>query len=235
MSNSVGMGETLPSQLALGLALRDEATFENFYPRETLVQVLAAARAPKASHLTFLHGASGSGKSHLLQALCHQTCDSVYLPLDALSTMPAADVLCDLEQSALVAIDGLEHVAGKADWQEALFHFLNRAFAVSCPLWIAARKPPAHLPLSLADLRSRLMGGLTFALPDSDDDEKAAIVRFRGARRGLDVPLPVARFLCSRDSRSLNDLLTTLDRLDRASMALQRPLTVPLVKRVMGY
>lgn len=222
-------------QLTLQLALSDEATFDNFYPRPALAELLSALQTPAVTHLGFVHGPAGGGKTHLLQALCQACPGAMYLPMEALVSSPPVEVLCDLEHSTLVAFDRLELAAASPQWQEALFHFLNRAFAAECPVWVAARRPPDDLKIDLADLRSRLAGGLTFAVAESDDEEKAMILRFRAARRGLELSEPVARFLCSRDSRSLSDLLATLVKLDAVSLQLQRPLTVPLIKQVLGY
>jgi DnaA family protein len=222
-------------QLALSVGLQDEATLENFYPRRELAALLAAVGAGEPEALQFVHGSAAVGKSHLLQALCHRVPGSLYLPLDDLRGSPASDLLTDLERAPLIAIDDLQQVAGRADWEEALFHLINRARMAACPLWFAANRPPAALDITLADLRSRLAGGVTWAMPGCSDDEIAAILQFRAARRGLSLPDAVVQYLCARDSRALDDLMATLVRLDQASLQLQRPLTVPLVKSVMGW
>jgi DnaA family protein len=222
-------------QLALSVGLQDEATLENFYPRRELAALLAAVSAAEPEALQFVHGAAAVGKSHLLQALCHRVPRSLYLPLGELKDSPANDLLKDLEQAPLIAIDDLQQVAGRGDWEEALFHLINRARLAACPLWFAANRPPSTLGIALADLRSRLAGGVTWAMPACGDEETSAILQFRAARRGLSLPDAVVQYLCARDSRALDDLMATLVRLDQASLQLQRPLTVPLVKSVMGW
>src|SRR5262245_37596085 len=75
------------SQLPLGLALRDSFRFTSYFAgrnAEVLaaVQALAAGRPPTVA---WIHGAAGTGKSHLLQALCASAGDrgerAAYLPL----------------------------------------------------------------------------------------------------------------------------------------------------------
>lgn len=223
-------------QLALRVGLDDQATLENFLPREALASLLAAITdAPTREPLNFLHGGRESGKSHLLQALCHAQPGAIYLPLASVAAATPADVVQDLESAPLLALDELEVIAGREDWEEALFHLCNRARARGCALWLAAAVPANDLGIVLADLRSRLAGGVTWALPSCSEAEKAAILRFRAQRRGLRLSDGVIPFLLARDSRALADLLLTLDRLDRASLQLQRPLTVPLVKEVTGW
>jgi DnaA family protein len=227
---------TASPQLALRVGLDDQATLDNFLRRDALASLLAALeQAPTAEPLSFLHGAAESGKSHLLQALCHAHPGAMYLPLGSLAGAEAGAVLQDLESAPLLALDEVQAIAGSASWEEALFHLCNRARASGCALWVAGRRPAGDLGIVLPDLRSRLAGGVTWALPPCSDTEKAAILRFRAGRRGLKLSDAVIRFLIARDSRALGDLLATLDRLDRASLQLQRPLTVPLVKDVMGW
>lgn len=229
------MSTVASPQLALQVELSDAATLENFLEREALAPLLFAARRPLSEALTYLHGTEGAGKSHLLQAVCHGVPGSVYLPLAELRALPAQQLLADLEASPLLAIDDLDAVAGDSSWEESLFHLYNRAQAAGCVLWIAARHPAADLSVVLPDLVSRLASGVTWGLGDSTDEEKAAILCFRAQRRGIPMNEAVAAYLCSRGERSLHALLATLERLGQASLELKRPLTLPLVKSVMGW
>lgn len=222
------------AQLALPVSLRDELSLEEFYPRVSLQALLRAASTPRAEPLSYLHGASQAGKSHLLQGVCLAEGGAIYLPLKALHEMPSDGVFANLEQGSLVAIDDLQCIAGNRDWEEALFHFVNRARAAHCSLWLAADRPPLALPLTLPDLQSRLAGGLVWAMDECDDEELAEVLRFRAQRRGLELPSTAARFLCRRESRTLSALLDALEKLDEASLRLQRPISVPFVKEVLG-
>ncbi len=225
----------VPPQLTLSLGLDDEATLENYFRRSGLEALHAAALSGATEPLSFLHGGKEGGKTHLLQALCHRSDGAVYLPLAELCDYEPAAVLADLEHSPLIALDDLQQVAGSKAWEEALFHLINRCRQSGCPLWFAARQPPAELGVALADLRSRLAGGLLWLMPAPDDDAKLAILEFRAARRGLRLPQTVAAYIATRSGRSMADMLGVLTRLDEASLSLQRPLTVPLVREVMGW
>ncbi|WOJ96409.1 DnaA regulatory inactivator Hda [Congregibacter brevis] len=221
-------------QLALKIGLRDEATFENFCARESLAPLLDSMAHPCSEPLQFIHGSAGEGKSHLLQALCHATEGAFYLPLADLQGMPPEALFQDLESAAVLALDSLELVAGQPEWEEALFHLVNRTRAANCPLWVAARRPAVDM-IKLPDLSSRLAGGVTWAVAASSDEEKLRVLQFRAERRGLRLSEAVAVYLCSRQARAMTDLMDALDRLDQASLQLQRPLTVPLVREVMGW
>lgn len=227
--------QPLSPQLALSVSLDDGATLDNFFVWEGVAAAHAsAAGVLDGDVLTLLHGEPESGKSHLLQALCHRTPGAVYLPLGTVLEYPAAAVFEGLENSSLLAIDDLHLLAGRGAWEEALFHLVNRARTAACPLWLASRRPPGALGLGLADLRSRLAGGLLWAMPAPDDEVKVEILRFRAGRRGLRLPQAVAQYLLTRETRTLDSMLATLDELDRASLRMQRPLTIPFLRDVLG-
>ncbi|MEO0435377.1 MAG: DnaA regulatory inactivator Hda [Pseudomonadota bacterium] len=232
-TKTLGAGQG--AQLALPVRLADDATFANFCPREELSALLAYLNQGLSDRLVFLHGPSESGKSHLLQAMCHRDSNSVYLPLSLVRSAPADDLLQNLEAHRIVAIDELEQVVGDSVWEESLFHLMNRIAASNCFLAIGSRLPPNALPVALADLRSRLAAALVWVLPACSQDEKTAILQFRAEALGLAMPPSVATYIVNRVGRSLEELLAVLDRLDLASLARQRQLTTPFVRDVLGW
>ena len=226
-------------QLPLEISLRDEANFDNFLAgRETgpLVDALQRQLEESGEDIIFIYGPEGSGKSHLLQAACHGAGSrALYLPLAELRGFPADDLLQGVESRALVSLDDLHRVLGEESWEEALFHLCNRARQRGCRLLVSADAAPRALALGLEDLRSRLGWGIVFQLTRPGDEEKAAILRFRAARRGLALSGEVAAFIVSRAPRALDQLLELLERLDRASLVQQRTLSIPFVKQVMDW
>ena len=68
-----------------------------------------------------------------------------------------------------------------------------------------------------------------YALAPLGDDERLEAVRLRARNRGLEMPEEVARYILARYPRDLDSLFALLDRLDRASLAEQRRLTIPFL------
>ena len=56
----------------------------------------------------------------------------------------------------------------------------------------------------------------------------------RPADQSLSLGEPVADYLLRHHSRNLHDLLATLDRLDKATLAAQRRPTLPFVRELLG-
>lgn len=225
-------------QLTLGVNLRDEATLDNFCTlnNAVVVDAIAAMAAPDYRGNVFLHGAEGTGKSHLLQALVQaRGAHSLYLPLSELATFQPEQVIADIAGCPLICIDDVHRVAGMPAWEEALFHLFNQVQQGEGTLLFAANLAPRHMPLKLEDLRSRLSSAIVYALASATDEDKASLLAFRANRRGMALSDAMAQYIVGRASRDTRSLLATLDTLDRASLVHKRPLSIPFIKSVLGW
>ncbi len=225
----------IADQLTLGVQLKDSASFANFYPgdnQEALQGLMALARQPDPG-LIFLWGREGVGKSHLLQALCHEVGSAgdsvVYLPLGDASAI-APEMLAGLESMSLVCLDDLHSVAGNAAWEEALFHLYNRIQLRGGRLVITADATPSSLAIRLADLSSRLTHALIYHLQCLNDEQKGYALQQRATFRGFALPEEVLAYLLKRCSREMNELFDLFDQLDQASLTAKRRLTIPFVR-----
>jgi DnaA-homolog protein len=232
-----------PIQLPLGVRLRDDATFANYYPGANAaalgyVERLCEADAGWTESLIYLWGGEGVGRSHLLQAAClrfeQRGEQAVYLPLaEVVEYGPA--LLDNLDRCELVCLDDLDAVAGRSNWEEALFHLFNRLRDSGRRLLLAASSSPRELPVQLADLQSRLTLALVFQLQSLSDEDKLRALQLRASRRGLHLSDEVGRFILTRGERSMSALFDLLERLDQASLQAQRKLTIPFLKETLGW
>lgn len=227
-------------QLTLSVALRDDARFANFYagPNAHVVQALQQQWTVQGEPFIYLWGAEGAGSSHLLQASCHYAegigHNSIYLPLDEM-VYYSPDVLEGIDQLPLIALDHVQAIVGKPEWEEALFHLFNRVRDRQGHLLIAGSDAPVNLGIRLPDLSSRLGWGVVYHLESLSDDDKTLALLLRAKGRGLNMSDEVARFILNRGPRSMSELFALLDSLDQASLAAQRKLTIPFVKAEMGW
>lgn len=228
----------MPEQLTLsGVQLIDHAQFNNFYVGDNEACVAVLKTLHDEPQYVYLWGEQGSGRSHLLQACCQtlQQCQgsAFYLPLAEFKTAPTS-ILDNIEQLDLVCIDDIDHIAGFADWEEALFDFFNQSRAAGQALVISGTCPPRQLPIRLADLLSRLTSGLIFQVHVLNDTQKVAALQMRAHNRGFELPEAVAQYILHHCSRNTSDLFAVLDTLDQASLSAGRRLTIPFVKTVLG-
>lgn len=196
-------------QLPLDISSRPEPRFGNFVPgpnREALEAVRALAAGTLAEPIVYLWGEAGSGRTHLLRAAAH-------------------------ENPSLLVVDGVETLDPQA--QQALFAAINEARNGHGAVLAAGNAPPARLGLR-EDLRTRLGWGLVYQVRPLSDADKRSHLRAAARERGLELADDVADYLLARMPRDLASLNAVLDRLDRLSLAKQRPLTIPLAREALA-
>lgn len=221
-------------QLVLDVALADHATFDDFVAGDNAVAVDAVrGLAAGADPLIYLYGEHGVGKSHLLQASCRTIDAAAYLPLNEFAAFPP-EVLQGWESHPLLAVDDVQAIAGKADWERALFALFNAITDRGGRMLIAATAKPGDLGLTLPDLVSRLNWGAAYALSPLDDGSLEMALTLRARQRGMTVPADVARYVITRHARDWDTLIGLLDRLDTASLQARRSLTLPFVREVLN-
>ena len=220
----------MSQQLTLGIRLRDDATFDNYFVSQNkqVVHNLQVQNEP----YVFLFGENGTGKSHLLQAACHEVGQKglpvVYLPLTEKGLMPA--MLDGLENMSLIALDDIQEVIGNEDWEYALFNLYNRVREKGANMIVSSSQPLASLNIKLADLRSRLSWGPAFKLMALSDKEKQHALQQRAKNRGLELADDVVAYLLKRSPRDMISLFSLFEKLDKASMVEKRKLTIPFIK-----
>ena len=230
------------AQLPLALRCPPDQRFETFVgaPEGALPQLHALARGEAggvAADSLYIVGPAGTGKTRLRVAACAEAAAAgrrtAYLPLAAAAGR-LGDALEAFEYADLLALDGLDAIAGNREDEVALFHAHNRARDAGRPLLYAARVAPDALPLTLPDLRSRLSQCARVVLEPLDDAGRADVLRLRAQRRGLHLDDAAIDWLLRRVDRDLASLTVLFDRLDRESLAAQRRLTVPFLRSVLG-
>lgn len=223
------------AQLPLALRWPADQRLDGFVGSAEALDAVAALAAGDLATPVYLLGAPGSGKTHLLIAACAAAeaagRTARYLPLSAFAGRLA--VAIDGLAADVVCVDGVEAVAGVREDEVALFHLHNRVVDAGASLLYAARSAPADLGLGLPDLGSRLGQARRLRLEPLDDAGRRAALVQRAARRGLELDDAVLDYVFRRVGRDFASLGTLLDRLDHASLAAQRRITVPFLRSLL--
>lgn len=224
-------------QLPLGVRLPDRAVFESFLPGRNVQAFEHAQRIARAERggVTWLCGPHGSGKTHLLQAICaaaSQRIGAGFVPLAQMASL-GVGVLDGLAQLGCLCLDDIDRIAGDAVWQRALFALLREIEEADGQLVLAAQTPPALLQWTLADLGSRCAAAAVFQLRVLDEHEQHAALQLHARLRGLELPTETWHWLRRRFPRDMRTLYELLDALDTAALAAQRRLTIPFIREVL--
>lgn len=224
-------------QLPLGVRIRDRAVFGTYLPARNTQAVdhLALVAGSHRVETTWVCGPHGTGKTHLLQAVCVQASERVqaaYYPMRELASL-GTGVLEELPQLECLCIDDVDAITGKRDWERALFVVLRDMQERGARLVMSAEVPPALVQWSLPDLGSRCSASAVFQLRALDEQEQQEALKLRAHVRGVELPDDTARWLQRRFPRDMRTLYDLLDTLDEASLVAQRRLTVPFIRSVL--
>jgi DnaA-homolog protein len=224
-------------QIPLGVRLPDRAVFASFLPARNAEALEHARRLASAevSGLAWLAGPGGSGKTHLLQAICAAASERMragYLPLAEVAQL-GVGVLDGMVQLECLCLDDIDQVAGRADWERAIFGLLRELEDCGGRLIASAQAPPALVNWTLADLGSRCAAGAVFQLRVLDESEQQAALQLRAKLRGFELPAETSQWLQRRFPRDMRRLYELLDTLDEAALAAQRRLTIPFIREVL--
>jgi len=230
-------------QIPLPLRISETKRFDNYveYTTPTVVGALKSIveHEDDKAHggVMFLWGGEATGKTHLLNAACHYGHAAgksvIYLPMAEIKN-ERVSVLEQLETFDVVCLDDIQEIAGNRSWEEGVFHLFNQLRARKGRMIASANKNISLIHFSLLDFATRLAWGLVWHLVEADDETKQKILVTRAQERGLSMAEDVAEYMIRHCSRGLNDLLDTLDKIDTASLAEHKKITVPFVKRLLA-
>lgn len=193
-------------QLLLGIKPPAPPTLQNFVVgrnAEALASLQASMNNAAQSRFIYLWGESGSGKSHLLSA-----CKAI--------VMRVADDVHLLDNDA----------------QIALFNEYNQLKEAGKTLIVAGLHAPSQMGLR-DDLATRLAWGLVYQLHPLNDEEKAQALKQHAHERGMKLPDEVTDYCLRYLRRDLPTLMATLDALDEWSLIEKKPVTVPMLKKLL--
>ena len=215
-------------QLRLALPRNNESSFGEYLPGPNLepwenLRQMAAGRVRNNLHLW---GDAGTGKSHLLRALCLESPPGMARWLEE-----APEGLEDRPECDFTCVDNLERLASQPQREQGFLALYDLIRARGGILLTASRKPPQQIPLRLPDLRSRLAWGLVFRLRPLPESELPKLLRRRARGRGLHLPEAAALYLLHRAPRDPSSLCALIDHLEQSVPPGKRSLDIPFLRQ----
>ena len=192
-------------QLLLDIKPAAPPTLQNFVVGRNAeaLSSLQAAVNGQNPQFIYLWGESGSGKSHLLQA-----CQAI-----------GASIVDDVY---LLSNDA----------QIDLFNQYNQRKEAGEWMITAGLHAPAQMGLR-DDVATRLAWGLVYQLQPLNDMEKATALKQHAFERGMKLPDEVVDYCLRYLRRDLPTLMATLDAVDEWSLTMQKPITVPMLRKLL--
>ncbi|MCK4843292.1 MAG: DnaA regulatory inactivator Hda [Methylococcales bacterium] len=227
----------MPKQFPLQFEFQANQSFNTFYSGNNEEAINHLQHIFSSNELLiFLWGEAGTGKTHLLQAttqLNHPNKISFYYCFTA-NDLPDPEMLDSLETYDLVCLDNIDQIAENTAWEQAFFNFFNMHRDNNKQLVLSAPCPPKFLSFQLPDLKTRMSWGLTQKLNTLTDDQLLNALIYKANDLGFKIPIHVGNFLMTHYAQDLPSIWQLLDKIDQATLAAQRKLTIPFLKQIMS-
>lgn len=227
-------------------------TFEQFVvgPSNRLAHAACRAVCSQAGTLynpLFIHGPSGTGKTHLLQAICsalmadsqpgqiiYTSCETfVNEFVRAIEAGRLQQFRDNARRARALVIDDVQFLANRESSQEELFHTFNTLYQSRRQIVLSADSPPSEIPTLEDRLVSRFNWGLVAQVDLPNRETRQAILQKKARLRGCQVPDEVLDFIAERVESNVRLLEGALTKLMSESQLTGRPLTVETARDVL--
>ena len=234
--------------------LSDRYTFDHFVIGKSnelaAAAAHAAAQAPgKVYNPLFLYGATGLGKTHLMQAVAHEI--QTRKPDTRIAFVGTEQFTNDLVASIqgrttqdfrrryreidLLLIDDVHFLKGKEATQEEFFHTFNALYEAGRQIILTSDRPPSEIPGLEARLISRFQWGMVADIELPDFEHRIAILRHKAQLDHLELTIPedVLRFIAEHIRSSVRELEGSIIKLLAYASLRHREVTVDLAREAL--
>ncbi len=212
--------------------LRADHTFANFVPGHSNEIALSVAQKIAVGDVRnvnpfFLHGSTGLGKTHLVQAIGNRY--RRLFPSRRVRYISSRDFMNDVINACrhnrhdtfrefygrldLLIVDDIQYIGGdKTRTQEEFFTICNRCSDSGRMIVITSDSAPAGIQGMPQRLVSRFAGGLPIAVRPPELELRAAILHKKAAAAGIRLQENVARFIAEKVKSNVRELEGALKR-----------------------
>jgi chromosomal replication initiator protein len=245
-----------PTHAAWTTPLNDRYSFDTFVIGKSNQLAAAAAHAAseapgKTYNPLFIYGATGLGKTHLMQAIGHSMLRRrrdlrvVYVSaeqfindvIEGISrrTMPELRrrYRNDID---LFLVDDVHFLEGKEATQEEFFHTFNALYEAGKQIVLTSDRPPKEIPGLEARLVSRFEWGMVADIGQPDLEHRIAILRKKQEQDHLEMTIPddVLRFIAEHVRSNVRELEGCIIKLLLFASLKHREVTIELAREALA-
>jgi chromosomal replication initiator protein len=243
----------LPASTSAGSGINPKYTFDVFVigasNRFAHAAALAVAEAPAQSYNPlFIHGSTGLGKTHLLQAIGHYVLQQhPQLRVRYVTTETVLNEFVDsMRDSRMVhfkqryrtydvlMVDDIQFIEGKERLQEEFFHTFNSLYEAGKQIVLSSDRPPHELATLESRLRSRFQWGLITDVQAPDLETRIAILRKKVMTEAISISDPqVLTYIADRVTTNIRELEGSLTRVVAYASLTGRPISTEVAEEVL--
>jgi chromosomal replication initiator protein len=210
---------------------------------------LTVALTPGSSPFNplYIYGASGLGKTHIVQAIGHEVRERhpelqvLYVSTNkfmaqfqtAYKNGELNDFIKFYQAIDVLIIDDIQELTGRTGTQNVFFNIFNHLQLSGKQLILTSDKPPVELKDIEQRLLTRFKWGLSAQLNIPDYDTKVKIIRAKAQRLGTNIPEDVVTYLAENISANVREIEGALSSLIANASFLGRKITISLAKDIL--
>lgn len=234
--------------------LNEDYTFENYVEGECnkLARTVAYAVSEKpgvtAFNPLFIYGASGVGKTHLIQAIGMEvkrrdpSRNVIYLSanrfmrqyMDATKNNQTNGFMNFYQMIDVLIIDDIQELAGKTGTENVFFQIFNHLQQNKRQIVIAADKRPIDITGMEERLLSRFKAGVVSEVLTPDYETRVKIIKRKIEKDGIEMPNDVVEYLASNVTANVRELEGSLVSLLAHATLAHRDITMDVARSVVG-
>lgn len=241
-----------PQAIARDFTLNYRYNFDNFVVgpgnRFAHAAAIAVTESPaRAYNPLFIYGSVGLGKTHLLQAIAHETLKKnpdtkvVYISSEKFTNQLITAILEKGTQAFrekyrnvdMLLVDDIPFIANKEATQEEFFHTFNALYDAHKQIVVTSDRPPKDISSLEERLVSRFEWGLVTDIQPPDLETRIAILRKKLESHPKPVPDEVTLFIASRIKSNIRELEGALIRVLAYSSLTDKHLDAALAQEVL--
>src|SRR6478752_2310869 len=236
--------------------LNERYTFDTFVIGKSNELAAAAAHAAaespgKTYNPLFIYGATGLGKTHLMQAIAHAVCQRQ--PETRVLYVGAEQFINEVIESIhsrtmpefrrryradvdLFLVDDVHFLEGKEMTQEEFFHTFNALYEGNKQIVLTSDRPPKEIPGLEARLVSRFEWGMVADIGQPDLEHRIAILRKKQEQDHLETTVPddVLRFIGEHVRSNVRELEGCIIKLLLFASLKHREITIDLAREALA-
>ena len=212
------------------------------------VAVSVADRPGRVFNPLFIHGASGVGKTHLVNAIGvkikeqHPELRVLYVSAhlfqvqytDSILQKNFNDFMRFYQSIDVLIIDDIQEFAGLQKTQNAFFHIFNHLHLNGKQLIMTSDRSPAQLQGMEERLITRFKWGMTAEIEKPDLELRKNILRNKVYKDGLNFPEEVISYIAEHVNASIRDLEGIIVSIMAHSTITNADIDINLAKRIIG-
>ncbi|MBP6341503.1 MAG: chromosomal replication initiator protein DnaA [Moraxella sp.] len=193
----------------------------------------------------FIYGATGLGKTHLMQAIAHEilkqgksfyyfTSDKFVNQLvNSLRKQKIDEFKDKIKKADLLIIDDIHVIAGKQKSSEQFLLLLNDFMSKNKQVILASDKHPSALTDFDERLKSRLAWGVAVALEPPELETRIQILQKKSKAQEVILPKECAIFIAQHIIANVRELEGALNKVLAISRLLNQPIHLELVQMAL--